>query len=127
MSLCKGLSVNTYVKRPICPVCEQRLCAINYYREEVAHYRSRCEFCLRRNRQIKPPKPRWQLKGFKKRLSCDLCNFKARYSSQIIVYHIDSDLNNCELVNLRCVCRNCVEVLSRTDSIWRRGDLEPDF
>jgi hypothetical protein len=115
------------VKRPICSVCQQRFRAINYYRDGIAHYRTRCEYCIKKSRQLKPPKPRWQLRGFKKRNTCDLCGFRSRYTSQIVVYHIDGDLNNSELTNLRCACRNCVEVLIRSDTSWRRGDLEPDF
>jgi len=115
------------MKRPLCPVCNQRPRAINYYRDEIAHFRTKCEHCLKRNKNIKPPVPRWSLRGYQKKLHCDLCNFKARYSSQTVVYHIDGNLNNVELANLRSVCRNCIEVVARSDLPWRRGDLAPDF
>jgi hypothetical protein len=115
------------MKRPLCEVCRQRACAVNYHRDGLVHYRSRCEHCIRRGRRQQPPTPRWQTRGFQKKLVCDLCGFRARYGSQILVYHMDGNLNNSELRNLRCVCRNCVEVVTRADFTWRRGDLEPDF
>jgi hypothetical protein len=59
-------------------------------------------------------------------MQCDFCGFKARYSAQILVYHVDGDLNNVALKNLKSICKNCVEVVSRSDLPWRQGDLEPD-
>ena len=64
--------------------------------------------------------------GYKKKLTCDRCGFRARLASQLLVYHVDGDLNNSALKNLRTVCRNCVEEISRTEVIWRPGDLAPD-
>lgn len=55
-----------------------------------------------------------------------MCGFKSKYSSQITVFHIDGNLNNCELVNLRSVCLNCVEDVKRRLFTWRPGDLEAD-
>lgn len=126
-TLCKGLLLNKCMKRPLCPVCNQRPRAINYYKEGIAHYRSRCETCTKKNKKLKTPTPRWSIRGYKKKMSCDVCNFKARYSSQTVVYHIDGNLNNAELPNLRSVCRNCIEAVARSDLTWRRGDLAPDF
>ena len=45
---------------------------------------------------------------------------------QLMVYHADGDLNNCELRNLKTVCLNCAAVLTRQEPLWKRGDLEPD-
>ena len=70
--------------------------------------------------------PRWQSSGYKKKPTCDRCGFKARHHSQLLVYHVDGNLNNCELRNLKTVCMNCVADLKRTDSTWKPGDLEPD-
>lgn len=114
------------MERPICQACKQRFCAINYHKDQKVHYRTRCESCLRRNRKIKPRQPRWQSKGYVKKMVCDLCKFKARYSQQILVYHIDGDLNNCDLKNLKSVCQNCTIELARGDLPWKQGDLEPD-
>ena len=112
--------------RPICKACNQRPCAVNYIKEDVTHYRSRCETCQRRNRGIKPRDPRWKSAGYKKKPQCDRCGFRARFISQLLVYHIDGDLNNTALKNLRTVCKNCVEEISRVEVNWRPGDLEPD-
>lgn len=118
--------VNIYVKRPICPACNQRPCAINYYNNGVAHYRSRCETCIRKNKGIKPREPRWKTAGYKKKPACDLCGFRAKYSAQLLVFHVDGNLNNCETKNLKTICKNCEIAVAKSDAIGRSGDLEPD-
>lgn len=115
------------MKRPICQACGQRPCAVNYIKEEVTHYRSRCESCARKGRGVKKRIPRWEAAGYKKKMTCDKCGFKARYSSQILVYHVDGDLNNTASKNLKCVCKNCVEELLKSDLPWRPGDLGIDI
>ena len=112
--------------RPICAACGQRPCAVNYHDHDRIHYRRRCENCQRRNRGIKPHRPRWEIAGYRKKMVCDLCGFRARYSAQILVYHMDGRLTNVEPKNLRSVCRNCEIAVSRGDSPARPGDLEPD-
>lgn len=59
-------------------------------------------------------------------MSCDRCGFRARHSAQLTVYHVDGDLNNCNLRNLKTVCLNCVVDVTRSDAGWQPGDLEPD-
>ena len=114
------------MKRPLCQACQQRPCAVNYHKDNVPHYRSRCETCQRKNKGLKPREPNWQAAGYRKKMVCDRCGFKARYSAQMLVYHVDSNLNNCEAKNLKSVCRNCEVDLSKSDSVWRLGDLQPD-
>ena len=114
------------MKRPTCPVCNQRACAINYRRDEVVHYRSRCENCIRKGKKLPKRKPSWESAGYKKKMQCDRCGFRARYSAQTLVYHADGNLNHCEAKNLKTVCRNCEVDLSKSDSVWRPGDLQPD-
>ena len=114
------------MKRPICPACNQRPCAINYHRDGVPHYRARCDSCNRKGRGLKTRKPSWESAGYKKKMQCDRCGFKARYSAQTLVYHVDGNLANCDIKNLKTVCRNCEVDLSKSDSIWRPGDLQPD-
>ena len=123
----KGPPLNISMKRPVCPACQQRLCAVNYIREDVTHYRSRCENCIRKNRSLPKRKPRWDQAGYKKKLTCDYCGFRARYSEQIMVYHVDGHLDNCDYKNLKSVCRNCEVELSKSVLPWRRGDVEADF
>lgn len=114
------------MNRPICPACKQRFCAVNYYSNSLVHYRSRCEHCIKRNRRIKTAVPRWQLKGYKKKQVCDRCGFRAKYAAQLVVYHVDANLNNNTIRNLKTVCQNCVIEIPKLDLPWRPGDLEPD-
>jgi len=114
------------MNRPRCSACNQRLCAINYIRNSLTHYRSRCDYCIKRERHIKPPKPRWMQTGYKKKPTCDRCGFRAKFAVQLMVYHIDGNLNNSSLINLKTVCQNCAIEIKKTDQTWRPGDLEPD-
>ena len=107
-------------------MCNQRPRAINCYRGQQVYYRSRCEDCIKKRKKIKPAVPKWKQHGYKKKPTCDRCGFRARWASQLLVYHVDGDLNNCGLRNLRTVCLNCVEDLKKTDQPWRPGDLELD-
>lgn len=112
--------------RPLCKACGQRPCAVNCYRDDRVYYRSRCEHCIRRSKKIKPPEPRWRSKGYKKKTSCDRCGFRSQYSAQLVVYHIDGNLNNSDVKNLKTVCQNCAIAIPRSDVPWKAGDLEPD-
>lgn len=111
------------MNRPLCNACNKNYSAANYWRNGIRHYRSRCENCIRKNRGIKVAEPRWKLSGYKKKLVCDLCSFRAKYTNQITVHHIDGNLNNSELINLRSICLNCVEVVKRTNTTWKIGDV----
>jgi hypothetical protein len=70
--------------------------------------------------------PAWQTSGYKKKPTCDRCGFKARYASQLLVFHIDGRMKNCDLKNLRTVCLNCVEEVKRMDMPWAKNDLQVD-
>lgn len=112
--------------RPICPVCNQKPCAIAYHKNERTYYQNRCGSCIKKGKKIKLPTPRWQLDGYKKKAACDKCGFKAKYSAQLLVYHIDGDMNNSSLRNLKTICLNCVVDIKKSDLPWRPGDLTPD-
>lgn len=112
--------------RPICAACNQRPRAVAYHRNNNIQYRRLCEHCIRRGRKFKLPDPRWRTAGYKKKATCDLCAFKAKYSAQLMVYHVDGDMNNTSTRNLRTVCQNCVIEIAKGDLPWRNGDLEPD-
>ena len=114
------------MQRPICQSCHQRPCAVNYHKQDVTHYRSRCENCTRKKRGLRPRDPRWKSAGYKKKPTCDLCGFRSIFSMQTTVFHIDGKLENTELTNLRTICLNCVEVVKRKEVTWKRGDLEVD-
>jgi hypothetical protein len=67
------------------------------------------------------------LSGYKKKTTCDRCGFRAKYAAQLMVFHVDGNLNNSQLRNLRTVCQNCVIEINRSDLVWHPGDLEPDL
>ena len=67
------------------------------------------------------------MNGYKKKNTCDICGFKSVFPSQMTVYHIDGSLENINLVNLRTVCLNCVEIVKRKQVTWKRGDLTVDY
>jgi hypothetical protein len=113
--------------RPICPACNQRPRAIAYHKNDKIQYRARCENCIKRGRKIKPARPKWELAGYKKKSVCDRCGFRAKYSAQLLVYHVDTNLNNCKASNLKTVCLNCVVDIKKSDLPWRLGDLESDL
>ena len=115
------------MKRPICNVCNKNPCAANYYRNGIRYYRSKCEECNRKVKKPKPTEPRWKRVGYKKKPTCDLCGFKSIFPTQITVFHIDGNLDNCKMTNLRSICLNCVEVVKKKEVTWRRGDLEVDY
>ena len=70
---------------------------------------------------------RWQLNGYKKKATCDRCGFRAKYSAQLQVFHVDGNLNNSSLSNLKTICQNCAIEVKKVDHAWRLGDLEPDI
>jgi hypothetical protein len=112
--------------RPICLACNQRPRAVAYHKDDRIQYRRLCEYCIRRGQQIKLTDPRWKSAGYKKKPTCDRCGFWAKFSAQLLVYHIDGNMNNTMLRNLKTVCQNCVVEIAKTDQTWRPGDLEPD-
>jgi len=112
--------------RPICKHCNKNYCAINYHRNDITHYRSKCDECGRVKNKLKPRTPKWKSKGYKKKTTCDLCGFHSLFTSQITVFHIDGNLENSELTNLRSICLNCIEVVKRKEVNWKRGDLQVD-
>ena len=112
--------------RPYCSACHSRLAAINCYKNDKVYYRSLCDDCSRNDKKHKLLKPRWKQAGYKKKMICDRCGFRAKVQAQTLVYHVDGNLNNSELRNLRSVCLNCTAEIMREDLPWRRGDLEED-
>ena len=113
-------------QRPICKTCNKNHAAINYKRDGITHYRSICDECGRKKNKQKPHKANWTKSGYKKKATCDLCGFKSLFPTQMTVYHIDGNLENIALTNLRTVCLCCIEVVKRKEITWRRGDLEVD-
>lgn len=113
--------------RPICETCNKHPRSINYIKDGAYHYRSQCDPCRREKAKSHPRKPNWTNSGYKKKSTCDLCGFKCVYQTQIVVYHIDGNLENISFSNLRSICLNCIEVVKKTKVTWRRGDLRVDY
>jgi hypothetical protein len=107
--------------RPLCK-CGRAPVAINYYKNEQAHYRKVCGACLRGVGIA-----RWQHAGYKLKNICDKCGFKSLHKEVFAVFHIDGDLNNCKHTNLKTVCANCQRILHKEGIQWRQGDLVPDL
>ena len=118
--------VYKYQVRPICLACNQRPRAIAYHTDQRIQYRRLCEYCIKRGRKIKPAEPKWRSAGYKKKTVCDRCGFRSRYASQLLVYHVDGNLHNTGIRNLKTICLNCIEEIKRLDRPWHLGDLEPD-
>ena len=119
----KRAVINTYM-RPLCKICSERPCAVNYYKDGKVFYRTKCDTC---SRGATPKLPRWAQAGYSKKNQCDKCGYKSRHSEQFNVYHVDGNLNNCKANNLKTICANCQRVLHKEGVRWRQGDLTPDL
>lgn len=116
----------TTTNRPICLTCNQRPRLVAYHKYGRIYYRSKCLQCFRKVKKQKRPVPRWELKGYKKKTVCDRCGFRSRWAAQLLVFHIDGNLNNNVARNLKTICQNCVVDVKKADLPWKTGDLEPD-
>lgn len=110
--------------RPLCNSCKKKPCAINYYKEGRAYYRTKCDTCAA---GATPKAPRWYQLGYRQKDYCEKCGFKSKHKEVFNVFHIDGDLNNCRPTNLKTICANCQRTLHREGEKWRQGDLTPDF
>ena len=114
-------------KKPICKTCNKNPCAVNYKRAGVTHYRSICDQCGRKKNKLKIRMFTWEKAGYQKKAICDVCGFKSILPTQMTVFHIDGNMKNVSLSNLRTICLNCVEVVKKKDITWKRGDLQVDY
>lgn len=114
--------------RPLCPVCNERTVAINYIKEDITHYRSRCDACARKGKKLKPKSPAWYRAGYRKKPACELCGFVAKSEKQLNVFHIDGNQKNVDRMNLKTVCLNCThEVITSRKLHWKPADVTADF
>jgi hypothetical protein len=110
--------------RPLCK-CGLRPRAINYKKQGKTYYRSLCEICL--SHGLFYNIPRWQRNGYKPKNFCEKCGFKSPHKEIFRVFHVDGNLNNCRPSNLKTVCCNCSQILSKEGITWRQGDLIADY
>ncbi len=122
----KGLSINMYMNRPLCTSCHGNFAAINYLLNGKTYFRKICASCSRKGRRTKEL-PNWTRNGYKKKLTCERCNFTAKHSSQIFVFYIDGNLKNTNWSNLRSVCANCRIELNSIKTTWRESPLVADY
>jgi hypothetical protein len=118
---------NCMTSRDLCPTCRERAVAINYIREGVTHYRKYCAACIRIGRKLKPEPPAWQKAGYKKKLTCEKCGFKAKLPEQLNVFYVDGNLKNNNHFNLKTVCLNCQPEVYKSRLAWKVAPLTPDF
>ena len=109
--------------RNLCKDCEQKPVAINYYKDGVPFYRSKCDQCAR---QRKNGSPLWARTGYQKKTSCEKCGFASRHPEQFSIFYLDGNPTNCRYTNLKTVCANCQRILHIVKTPWRQGDLTPD-
>jgi hypothetical protein len=112
--------------RPLCLSCNQRFRAVNCHKNGKIYYRKQCDYCLKRRKRLPVPVPRWAKTGYVKKPACDRCGFRGRHARQLLVYHIDGNMNNSNYKNLKTVCQNCAIDIAKLDLPWQAGDLEPD-
>ncbi len=128
VALCKGFAYIQHMLRPLCATCNTNLCAVNYLKHNVPHYRKQCDACIRKGKKLKPAAPQWYRAGYRKKSNCELCGYRAKYpDKQLAVFHIDGNLKNCIEFNLKTVCLNCKVELAQKKTPWRESPLTPDF
>jgi hypothetical protein len=116
------------MSRKLCPSCQINPVAINYKRDGITHYRSRCAGCIRAGRKLKEQPPAWAKTGYKKPERCEMCGFKAKLPvKQLFVYHVDGNLKNNNWHNLKTVCANCRIELGTSRVAWKPSAIVPDF
>lgn len=106
--------------RSLCPDCHSKPVAINYIRNGITYYRSKCDACIRKFAKIKPKPPLWVKAGYKKKPHCEKCGFVAVLpNDQLHVFHVDGNLKNVEWANLKTVCLNCQPVIYKSKLPWK--------
>jgi len=114
------------MNRPLCSLCHGNYAAINYKSGDKIRYRSVCSSCARKGKKTRTL-PGWVKAGYKKKLVCERCSFKAKYSEQTFVYYIDGNLKNNSWSNLRSVCANCRIELHNSKTTWRESPMIADY
>ena len=110
--------------RPLCQ-CKQRPAAIHYKKNGKTYYRKKCEVCLKHG--VSHGIPKWKQRGYLKKDFCEKCNYKSIHQEQFDVYHIDGNLDNASVLNLKTICANCQRIMQKQGVKWKQGDLLPDF
>lgn len=114
--------------RGLCSTCHTKPVAVNYTDcNNITHYRSQCDSCLRKGKKIKPASPGWARAGYKKKPHCEKCGFVAKIFSQLNVFHVDGNLKNNDWANLKSICLNCTEEIYKSKLRWKPSPPVQDF
>jgi len=113
--------------RPICLECRLKPAAVNYIKEGVRHYRTKCDTCISEKPGVRANAPQWRLAGYKKKPHCEQCGFHAVDTRQLTVWYVDGNLKNNKWINLKTICSNCAIEMSianvKMDPMW----IKPNF
>lgn len=115
------------LNRDLCPICRVNLVTVNYIKDGVRHYRNTCSSCARKGKSLKKEPTAWQRAGYKKKTSCEKCNFKSKLPEQLNVFYVDGNLKNNNHFNLKTVCLNCQQEIYKSRVSWKPAPIVPDF
>lgn len=111
--------------RPLC-ICGLRPAAINYKKDKKTYYRKKCETCNKHG-GYGHGIPKWQQARYVKKQMCEKCGYASKHTEQFNVFHVNGNLNDCRIINLKTVCANCQRIIQKEGMVWKQGDLRPDF
>jgi hypothetical protein len=90
--------------RGSCKICGIRPKTINYIKEGKTFYRSTCTICSKGDTRERVPD--WMRDGYKKLTNCEICNFKSKFTEQLLV--------NKENKKYKTICLNCQVAIKLT-------------
>jgi len=113
--------------RPLCVECKSNPRAYAYRTNDKIYWRRLCDTCNRKHAKKKIGGiTALQRSGYKKKLKCEICGFKAQHQVQLDVLFVDGNLKNTTESNLKTVCANCQRLSGVRRLGWRMGDLVAD-
>lgn len=113
--------------RPLCPICNSKPVAVNYVKDEITHYRKKCDPCNRKKRKLPKQQASWVKSGYKKKPTCEKCGFVAKHLDQLNVFHVDGNLKNTDWANLKTICANCTIEIGKSRLPWKTSPISPDL
>lgn len=95
--LSEHTDLNKVFDRGTCKICGIRPKTVNYIKNGKTFYRSTCGVC--KHGTSANTLPRWIFDGYKKLATCESCNFKAKFTEQLLVIS--------ENKKYKTICLNC--------------------
>ena len=90
----------------VCNVCNKNKVETQKLKSGKICFRSSCQPCRKKGKSYAGCSKK-NAKRRVKKISCDICNFKAVHMCQLDVDHIDGNRNNNSIENLQTLCANC--------------------